>query len=220
MSCFTCKLTLLTALVCLSLPIHAKKDAKKADVPFYQGINLGVEFGGSAMSVFSDSWSASAKLDLNIKNAYLPTLEIGQATFDKTGATGIRYTASGPFFKLGLNLPVIAHGPKAENSFYAGLHYGVSPFTYTLSQLSYSGGYWGQPTQTAMSDQRGLAGWADAVAGVRVKVWGPLSLGWSLHYRNLLHVSDGMHSVPAYIPGYGQHVKPNAAINTHLYYRF
>jgi len=220
MSCFTSKLTLLAALICLTGPLYAKKKAPKAEVPFYRGINLGVEFGGSAMSLFSDSWSASAKLDLNIKNAYLPTLEIGQARLDKVGATGINYTASGPFFKLGLNLPISSHGPKAEDLFYVGLHYGFSPFTYQLSQLTYSGGYWGQPSQTTINDQHGFAGWADAVAGVRVNILGPLSLGWSLHYRSLIHVSDGSQSTPAYIPGYGQNVKPNAAINTHLYFRF
>jgi hypothetical protein len=220
MSCFTSKLALFTVLVFLAVPLHAKKEAKKADVPFYRGINLGVEVGGSAMSLFSDNWSGSAKLDLNIKNAYLPTLEIGQARYNQTGATGIRYTSSGPFFKLGLNLPIVSHGPKAEDLFYVGLHYGLSPFSFQLAQLSYSGGYWGNPSQTTIDDQHGLAGWADAVAGVRVKVLGPVSLGWSLHYRNLIHVSNGTNGVPAYIPGYGQHVKPNAAINAHIYYRF
>lgn len=216
----TCKYTVLATLLCLALPLQAKKDVKKAEVPFYRGVNLGVEVGGSAMSLFSDSWSGSVKLDLNIKNAYLPTLEIGQAHLVKTGATDIRYTASGAYFKLGLNLPVAYHGAFAEDLFYVGLHYGISPFSYQVSHLSFPAIYWGAPHQTSIDNQHSVAGWFDAVAGVRVKVLGHLSMGWSLHYRNLLHVSDGSNSVPAYIPGYGQHVKPNAAIHAHIYYRF
>lgn len=222
MSSFTSKLILAAALAGFVFPLSAKNAAKKPPntTPLYQGVNLGVEFGGTAVSLFTNDWQASAKLDVNIKNAFFPTLELGRGTYNRTGATGMRFTTAGTYFKLGLNLPVTQHGAKAEDMFYAGLHYGFSTFGYDLSQLTFSGGYWGSPTSSSFTGEKAVAGWAEAVAGVRVKVFGPVSLGWSLHYRSLLHVSKGKHSVPAYIPGYGQQVKPYAGINTHVYYRF
>jgi len=208
-------------LLVLALPVSAKDDKKKenANVPFYQGITVGVEFGGPIRKLLSDNWSTSAKMDINFKNKYLPTFEFGQASYDKTGETGVHYTTTGLFLKAGLNLPVVIHGAKAEDLFYVGLHYGFSSFSYNLGNLTYQDGYWNQPVTSSLTGEKSVAGWADAVAGVRIKVLGPFSLGWSIHYKTTLHVSDGANSVPQYIPGYGQNVKPFSSINAHLYYR-
>ncbi|MDP4277993.1 MAG: DUF6048 family protein [Bacteroidota bacterium] len=221
MSSFISKILAAVCLITLALPAFPKniKPVKKPDVPLYQGIQVGVELGGPVCQLFSDNWSHSAKMDVNLKNKYFPTIEIGQANIDKTGATGIRFTSSGNFAKIGVLLPLATYGDRAENLFYIGLHYGFSSFNYNLDNLTYSGGYWGQPTVTSFANEKAFAGWYDGEVGARVKVFGPISLGWSLHYRSTIHVSNGSHSVPAYIPGYGENVQPNAAICGHLYYR-
>jgi hypothetical protein len=204
----------------MAIPAFSKEDipANKVEVPLYQGIQLGIEMGGPARMLFSDNWSTSAKMDLNLKNKYFPTVEVGLANFDKTGQTGIRFTSSGTFAKVGLNLPLAIHGDTAQDMFYGGLHYGISSFSYNLENLTFSGGYWGQDTSPFLNE-KAVAGWFEAIAGVRVKVFGPISLGWSIHYKSILHVSNGDHSVPPYIPGYGENVKPNASIYGHLYYK-
>ena len=39
--------------------------------------------------------------------------------------------------------------------------------------------------------------------GLRVKVFGPISMGWSIRYKAILHQSAAEFGEPWYIPGYG-----------------
>ena len=218
MSCSICKRWLVVGLLLLTLPLFAKEKPKVKPVAFYQGMQLGVEFGGVLNHLASNNWSTAGTIDLNIRNKLLPTIELGRAHLEQTGETGVLYTTTGNFLKVGFNKPII-YNASTHDMFYVGLHYGFSSFNYDLRNLSFSGGYWGQPTITSILGEHAYAGWFDAVAGVRVKVLGPISLGWSIHYRNVLHISNGDNSVPQYIPGYGQNVNPYAGINANLYYK-
>jgi hypothetical protein len=199
-------------------PLSAKDRPKTASTPYFQGMNVGLEFGGGLKRLLSDNWSTSANLDLNIKNKLMPTVEVGRAHLEMTGETGAFYTTTGTFIKAGFNKPLV-YSVSGRDMFYVGLHYGFSAFDYDLTNLTFSEGYWGQPGVTSLLGEHAAAGWFDAVAGVRVQVLGPISLGWSIHYRSVLHVSNGSSSVPQYIPGYGQNVKPFAGIDAHIYYR-
>lgn len=218
MSCSICNRWLAAGLLLIALPLFAKDRPKVKPVAFYQGMNVGVELGGGLSYLFSDNWSTSANLDLNIKNQLLPTIEVGRAHLEQTGETGIGYSTTGNFIKAGFNKPLV-YNNNGRDVFYVGLHYGYSSFDYNLTNLKFSGGYWGQPAVSSLLNEHASAGWLDAVAGVRVQVLGPVSLGWSIHYRSVLNVSNGKHSVPQYIPGYGQNVNPYAGIDAHLYYR-
>jgi hypothetical protein len=219
MSFSTCKFGLLLLLLAgcaISSTAQQKTPAVKSEGPLFRGLQLGIEVGGPAAWLFSSNGSASVKLDANLSNHYFPTLEIGLSHFDKTGQTGNHFLSTGQYAKLGLNLPIVQYGSKADNLFYVGLHYGFSSFQYDLDHLSLSENYWSAPTLSLLQEQA-IAGWFEALAGIRVRVAGPVSAGWSLHYKSLLHCSNGDHSVPPYIPGYGQHVKPNAALCAHVY---
>jgi hypothetical protein len=39
--------------------------------------------------------------------------------------------------------------------------------------------------------------------GIRVKVYGPISMGWNIRYKAKLHEGKGEYGKPWYIPGYG-----------------
>ena len=57
--------------------------------------------------------------------------------------------------------------------------------------------------------KRSSAGYFELVAGIKVKIGGPWSLGWALRYHSILHESDTPFGKSMYIPGYG---KRNGAI--------
>jgi|WetSurMetagenome_2_1015567.scaffolds.fasta_scaffold375602_2 hypothetical protein len=198
--------------------VKSTKKTEVINIPLYQGVQIGLDFISPLKYFISDTYGASVKADVNLKNKYLPTVEIGFVNFDKTSDAGIHFTSSGEYFKLGINKILSYNGSKAENSFFAGAHYGFSAFTYNLDNLSYYQNYWGNDV-TSFSNEKAIVGWIELVAGVRVQVLGPVSLGWTFQYKSTLHVSDGANSIPAYIPGYGQNVKPNAAIAIYLYYK-
>jgi len=211
----------LAALLFLSLPLTAvdKKKEPVVFIPTYQGINLGVELGRPLLGLLSNDKGYSVKADVNLKNTWFPTFEMGYSSYDKTAKSGTQCLASGTYFKLGVNKSLVYLGDKAENMFYAGAHYGFSAFTYTLNNLSWYDNYWGDNALTNSTDQRGVVGWLELTVGVRVDVWGPFSLGWSGQYKSTLHVSGGATSDPAYIPGYGENLKPMAGLALHLYYK-
>lgn len=195
-----------------------KKKEPVPEIPTYQGIHLGLEFGKPLLGLFSTDKGYSMKADVNLKNTWFPTLEVGYGSFDRTAESGMRCLASGTYFKLGVNKSLSYLGAKAENMFYAGAHYGLSSFNYTLNNLDWYDNYWGANALTNLVDQPGLVGWLELTVGVRVNVWGPFSLGWSGQYKSTLHVSGGDTSDPAYIPGYGANLKPMAGLALHLYY--
>jgi hypothetical protein len=219
MSSYTFKYGLTAVLLVLAFSLSAadkKKEPAKV-YPLYQGINVGVELSQPVFGAFSGTHGYSAKVDVNLKNAYFPTLELGYTSFDKTAESGIHCLAAGPFFKIGVNKSLTFLGDKAENMFFAGIHYGLSSFTYSLDNLSWYDNYWGNTT-TSYLNQPGLAGWLELMVGVRVNFWGPFSLGWTGQYKSTLHVSGGAQSDPAYIPGYGENLKPQTGLAIHLYY--
>jgi len=208
----------------LMLPITflaSAADKKKEEaiyIPLYQGVQVGIEILSPLKYFISDTYGASVKADVNLKNNYLPTLEIGFAQYDKTSDNGNHCTSSGQFFKLGVNKILSYKGTKAENIFFAGAHYGFSNFSYNLDNLTFKPNYWGNYEATFLNE-KAVVGWIELVVGVRVQVMGPISLGWTGQYKSTLHVSNGANSIPPFIPGYGQNVKPNAAMAFHLYYK-
>lgn len=208
-------------LFCCALTISAadKKKVVEVEIPTYQGINLGLELGKPMLGLLSANKGYSLKADVNLKNTWFPTLEIGYGSYDKTAESGMRCLASGNYLKIGTNKALTYLGDKAENLFYAGAHYGFTSFRYTLDNLAWYDNYWGDNALTTISNQRGIVGWLELTVGVRVQVYGPFALGWSGQYKSTLHVSGGATSDPAYIPGYGENLKPMAGLALHLYYK-
>ncbi|HET9571206.1 MAG TPA: DUF6048 family protein [Bacteroidales bacterium] len=219
MSGFTYKYGLLTALLLLSSSLMAadKKKEPVVFIPTYQGINLGVELGKPLLGLISNDKGYSIKADVNLKNTWFPTVELGYSSYDRTAESGTRCLASGNYFKIGVNKSLTYLGNKAQNMFYAGAHYGFTSFKYILNHLAWTDNYWGNNALTDLVDQPGVVGWLELTVGVRVNVWGPFSLGWSGQYKSTLHVSGGSYSNPAYIPGYGENLKPMAGLAFHLY---
>lgn len=61
----------------------------------------------------------------------------------------------------------------------------------------------GESSVVNIPSQNVTAGWLEVVFGLRVKIWGPISAGWSLKYHSIIHESKSPYGKPWYIPGYG-----------------
>ena len=213
-----------TALFCAAaLPLLAagntpSREIPKAKIPLYQGIQLAGDLSQPLRGLISDTYGYSGKLELNLRNTYFPTLEVGYAHFDETALNGIHNRSTGPYVKLGVNRTIASLGNRAENLFYAGLHLGFSSLRQSADNLVWNDTYWGNPINAFPGETRS-AEWLDLTLGVRVRVLGPFSLGWSGHYRSTLHVSNSPSGNPAYLPGYGALEKPHLGLDAHLYYQ-
>ena len=202
-----------------SLGAANKKIVKPTKIPLYQGVTVGVEVLQPALGLLSKQSGLSGKIDLNLRNNYFPTLEIGHAVLDRTAENGTQGLANGTYFKLGVNKALTSFGTHAENQFFAGAHYGLSSFQYQVKQLNWADSYWNSSLPSNMPNQWGLAGWFELVVGVRVDIGGPFSMGWTGQYKTPLHVSKGDMGFPPLIPGYGENLKPQTGFAVHFYYR-
>lgn len=217
----TSKYILLTCFLFASTGLSAankKKDNAKK-YPLYQGTTLGVELLRPISGILSNQSGYSGKLDVNFRNTYFPTLEVGNSKLNKTAENGMNCESSGSFIKIGLNKSMAFLGDKAENMFFVGAHYGFSSYTYNVTQLQWHDQYWGNNSTTSFLNQSGNAGWLELAVGVRVAIMKPFSLGWTFQYKSSLHESNNPNGLPLLIPGYGEFLKPQLGLALHMYYR-
>ncbi|MCC8070627.1 MAG: DUF6048 family protein [Bacteroidales bacterium] len=155
---------------------------------------LGQEYGGI------DFWA-----ELSLHNRFKPIIEIGVASSDIT-PDGLNYTfhnSLAPFFKLGMNYNVFYNSNPAYQ-FCVGLRYGFTSFKYKLTDVTIQGGYWGDPTYPDFPEQTSSVGYFEVVFSVKVKIYGPISMGWALKYHSILNESKNDYGNPMFIPGYGK----------------
>ena len=77
---------------------------EKATVPLYQGTYVGLDVFGLGSKIFgSDFTSAEVSVEVNLKNRFIPIIEIGYGHTDTTDdETNIHYKASAPYFRIGM----------------------------------------------------------------------------------------------------------------------
>ena len=125
----------------LPAPAWAQKKDKeqlKADYkasPFYQGSSVGVEIAGiGGYLLGGDILSSEIILQSNLKNRFLPTLEIGYGKTDVVNdANDMHYKTSAPYFRIGMDYNVFYLKPYLPGYLYVGLRYGMSSFSYDVS---------------------------------------------------------------------------------------
>lgn len=177
----------------------------KMEFPLFHALTVGVNVWDPIMRAFGQKFGvADAWLELSLHNRYKPIVEVGLGTADNT-PSGMNFTYKSPmsmYFRLGANYNFL-YNSNPSYSVFAGLRYGFSPFTYHVDDIHISDGYWGESSVINIPSQNATAGWLEVVFGLRVKIWGPVSAGWSLKYHSIIHESKSAYGKPWYIPGYG-----------------
>lgn len=187
----------------------AIKDAQQKKPMLYPALysaTLGINIWDPVMSVFGQKYGlASVVAQVSFHNRYIPTFEFGLGKCDDTPA-GLNYTyrsPTAPFFKIGCRYNFIYNSNPAYQAV-GGISYGFTPFKFQVDDVTMQPGYWGDRPGFSIPSQSCTAGYLDVSFGVRVKIAGPVSAGWSLIYHKLLHESECPSGKPMYIPGYGK----------------
>lgn len=134
-------LLLLTSSLLLPTPAHAQKKDKetlKAEYkasPLYQGTSIGIEIAGAGGYLLgSDMLSSEIILQTNLKNRFLPVIEVGYGKTDVINdANDMHYKTSAPYFRIGMDYNVFYQKPYLPGYLYVGLRYGMSSFSYDAS---------------------------------------------------------------------------------------
>lgn len=179
---------------------------KKMEYPLLNSLNFGVDIWDPVMRMLGQRYGlASVWAEINLHNRYLPVMEFGfgQANDTPDGMNFTYRSKLAPFFKLGANYNVFYNSNPAYQ-LNVGVRYGFSPFRYSITNVTVDEGYWGDPATFNIPSQSATVGFFELVAGVKVKIFGPISMGWMVRYHAILHESKNTYGKPMYIPGYGK----------------
>lgn len=200
-------------------PKKEKKDAtEEVNVPLYNGVSLGIDLWGPGSKLLgSDFFSTEVVADVNLKNRFFPTVELGYGSTDTWGEKGIHYKTSAPYFRFGMDYNAL-YKKQHGNMILVGLRYGATSFKYDVEALAltdpiYGGainnpnlvdGVWGGSPPSSFKGMKGSMQWLEFCAGIRAHVWKNLYMGWAIRFKFRMSSSGGENGDPWYVPGYGK----------------
>lgn len=191
----------------------------KMKYPLLNDVAVGVNIWDPLMRCFGQKYGGiDFSASVNLHNRYFPTFEAGLGMARNT-PSGNNYTYRSPiapYFKLGIDYNFI-YNSNPDYKFFVGARYGFSAFSYEITDATLPGDYWGDPTNFSIPSTNVTAGWFEIGIGLRVKIWGPISAGWSIRYHTVLHHSKPATGDPWYVPGYGTFTSSLAGAFTFYY---
>lgn len=195
------------------------KDVKKLEYPRLHNLNIGVNVWDPMMRIFGQQYGLfDIWANVSLYNRLKPTVELGLGLARHT-ASDESFIYRSPlsfYFRLGADYNFLFNSD-SDYQFVAGLRYGFSAFSYSIDDVGYENSYWGESGTFNVPPQHTTIGWAEFSLGLQVKLWGPISAGWRVRMRTILHQSEDKFGKPWYIPGYGTRGTPIAGSFSIIY---
>ena len=158
------------------------------------------------MRIFGQKYGlGSVWAGVDFYNRFMPVAEVGLSMTDDT-PSGLNYTYKSPvapYFKIGANYNFLYNSNDAYQ-LWAAVRYGLTSFKYQIENVTVDNSYWGEDVSVAFPSQRSTVGYFEIGLGLKVKIAGPLSLGWMINYHSILHESSQRDGRPMVIPGMGK----------------
>ena len=187
---------------------EARKDSLRRiykRYPLLTDISFGVNFIEPFFMAFGQSYaSADINATLNMWNRLQPTAEIGLG-WAKSTPDDMNFTYRGkpsPYFKVGVNYNFLFKNSPDYQAL-LGIRLGYSTFSYDVTDVHYANSYWQENMTFDLKGENSHALWGEAAVGLKVKISGPVSLGWMIRYHGIFNYGKNDHSRPWFIPGYG-----------------
>lgn len=243
------KISSLLLLLCFGLPLLAqqkrpaptpKRDQKKKEavvdtIPFYNGTYVGLDLYGMGSKLLGgDFMSTEVSVAVNLKNRFIPTIELGMGGTDEWNETGVHYKSkAAPYFRIGVDYNTMAKKVEKNSYLYVGLRYGLTSFKYDVSTMPAEDPLWGDGIgNPSLGDDvwggsvpfnhlgmKGSMQWFELVFGVKVRIYKNFNMGWSLRMKYKTSASIGEYGNPWYVPGYGKYKSNNMGITYSLIYK-
>lgn len=173
--------------------------------PLLHSASVSVDIWDPVMRLFGQHYGlVEFSGEVNLHNRYIPVVEIGLGTTDYTPEDN-NYTYRvplTPYFRIGCNYNFL-YNSNPDYLVMAGLRFGYSRFSYEVNDVTIASDYWGESATFNLPRQTGSFTYMQVAFGLKVKVFGPISMGWFIRYKAKLHESEAAYGRPWYIPGYG-----------------
>lgn len=192
-------------IVCLLLATATITAREYGDSAVYQGFNIKLDIGNTAYTLLRSKAATQQyemAFNVNILKRFYPTIEGGYG-WSADEAAGGSYQGHGGFMRIGMDLNPLKKNRSSEYALLVGLRLGLGLQDFSLTGVNLNDNYWNPDgiikdyPATVRADC-----WGEILAGMQVKVYGPLSMGWYARIHTLFTSKTGDHQ-PYWIPGYG-----------------
>lgn len=174
--------------------------------PLLDAVNIGVDIWPALNRAFgSKQGLAGIWARLSLHNRYFIALEAGVSNA-LSRPEGMNYTYKSPispYFKVGLDYNFF-YNSNPDYQVYALVRYGLSRMKYSVFDLDLGNSYWGATERPALPEQTTTSGYIQIGAGIHVKIWGPIAVGWNFKYQRVVHHSAETYGAPWNMPGMGK----------------
>jgi Domain of unknown function (DUF6048) len=167
------------------------------------GIRFGTDFIALIKSSYDKSyrgWEVDADVDLY---RYFLVVELG--SWKRNFSSGVsQYSNNGNYFRVGADFNFL-HKDTDGNALFLGARYARSVFSEDYATLI-EDPVWGT-SEVNFRNTDANANWLEVTAGLRVKIWKVLWLGYTARFKFGLNIGNTPEMLPHDIPGYGQNIK-------------
>ncbi len=188
------------------------KAPPKMEYPLLHEVIAGVNVWDPIMRALGQKYGlGDVWAELSMHNRYFPFFAVGLGTINETPVDK-NFTFKSPvapYFKIGGSYNFF-YNSNPDYRLQMGLRYGFTTYKWSALDVTVDEGYWGTPSTYSLKDIGNTAGYLEVTFGIKVKISGNFSAGWTIVYHSILHESKSAYGNPMYIPGYG---KRNGAIS-------
>ena len=180
-------------------------DSVKYRFPLFNGLSVSTNLFDPVMNLFKwDRANYEATVTADIHHRFFPQFTMGMGVCDEVSDDGVKYSIkAAPFFKVGMLYNFKYNDYRPDNFYYLLFRYGFSKSTADIENMHYTDGYWPEYGPTSVTGQDYPCHWIEIGGGIKVKIAGPVSLGWELTLRPLLSKGDAKYGDPYFVPGKG-----------------
>lgn len=190
-----------------TLPDATKKDSIPVKTDRY-GLIVGVELNKLLRSVYDKDYKGIGFVaNYRLTKKYYLAAGIGNENITVDGDQ-VDFTTKGSYLKAGFDYNTYTNWLDMENLITIGMRYGFSTFNQQLDsyEVYNRNPYFGQsPTTISGETYNGLtASWAEVAAGVNVKVFNNVYVGFNLQLKVLITDVEPNNFSNLFIPGFGR----------------
>lgn len=210
-----------------------KKDENEIQYPLYNGMDFSIDLWGAGAKLFgSDFFSTEVSADVNLKNRFFPTVEVGYGATNAWSDYMVHYKSNAPYLRIGLDYNAF-YKKKHGHMLMVGLRYGMSSFKYDVNTLSEGDADY----STSMSDinltddvwkdnayynhtgMKGSMQWIEFCVGIRAHILKNLYMGWTVRFKYRISSSSDTYGDPWYVPGFGTFGSNTTGVTYTITYR-
>lgn len=173
--------------------------------PLFNGVSVGVNFADAILTIAGqkhrsfDIWA-----DVSLHNWFFPVLEAGIGFADNKPQNGnFRYQGKpSAYLKAGINYNFL-YKSNPDYQIFFGLRGCWSTFRYDITDITVNSEFWEQTQSFSIMNQKATSIYGEALIGIKVRLGGSFSLGWTVRYHTKFKNWNPEDSNPWFVPGYG-----------------